>query len=48
MGHTKVTNEDLSKIRQAVEEVKFGSVKIVVQDGKVIQIEKLEKVRLNS
>lgn len=28
--------------------VKFGSITLVVQDGKVIQIEKNEKVRLPS
>ncbi|PLT31922.1 DUF2292 domain-containing protein [Peribacillus deserti] len=27
-------------------EVKYGSITLVVQDGKVIQIEKNEKVRL--
>jgi len=28
--------------------IKFGSITLVVQDGKVIQIEKNEKVRLSS
>ncbi|WP_223588674.1 YezD family protein [Neobacillus drentensis] len=28
--------------------LKFGSITLVVQDGKVIQIEKNEKVRLQS
>ncbi|WP_407948731.1 YezD family protein [Peribacillus faecalis] len=31
-----------------LETVKFGSITLVVQDGKVIQIEKNEKVRLPS
>ncbi|MCM3620268.1 YezD family protein [Sutcliffiella horikoshii] len=29
-----------------LQSVKFGSITLVVQDGKVIQIEKNEKVRL--
>ncbi|WP_156187524.1 YezD family protein [Peribacillus loiseleuriae] len=28
--------------------LKFGSITIVVQDGKIVQIEKNEKVRLQS
>ncbi|MCK6205478.1 DUF2292 domain-containing protein [Bacillus infantis] len=31
-----------------LQSVKFGSITLVVQDGKVIQIEKNEKVRLQS
>lgn len=33
------------KIIEAIQSVKFGSVNIIVQDGHVIQIEKLEKER---
>ncbi|MDR1061467.1 MAG: YezD family protein [Clostridiales bacterium] len=35
----------LDIIRQYVAEVKFGSVTILIQDGKVVQIEKTEKKR---
>jgi hypothetical protein len=35
----------LEIIRQYVAEVKFGSVTILIQDGKVVQIEKTEKKR---
>ncbi|KAB2332180.1 DUF2292 domain-containing protein [Cytobacillus depressus] len=31
-----------------LDSLKFGSITIVVQDGKVVQIEKNEKVRLQS
>ncbi|MFC4798492.1 MULTISPECIES: YezD family protein [Neobacillus] len=31
-----------------LESIKFGSITLVVQDGKVVQIEKNEKVRLQS
>lgn len=48
MGQTKVTREDLLKIKEFIEEIRFGSVTVIVQDGKIIQIEKNEKVRLNS
>ncbi|MFC7319574.1 YezD family protein [Halobacillus campisalis] len=38
----KVTNE----IESMLSTMKFGSIKLVVQDGKVIQLEKSEKVRV--
>lgn len=48
MERTKVTKEDLIKIKEFIEDVRFGSVTVIVQDGKIIQIEKHEKLRLNS
>lgn len=48
MEQTKVTKGDLLKIKEFIETIRFGSVTVIVQDGKVIQIEKNEKVRLNS
>lgn len=48
MGQTKVTREELLKIKELIETVRFGSVTVIVQDGKVIQIEKNEKLRLNN
>ncbi|MFH7818015.1 YezD family protein [Neobacillus sp.] len=35
-------------LKRMLESIKFGSITLVVQDGKVIQIEKSEKVRLQS
>jgi hypothetical protein len=35
-----------NKIIQAISEIKYGSVNITVQDGHVIQIDKLEKERI--
>lgn len=35
-----------SYLNHLLSDLKFGSITIVVQDGKVIQIEKNEKVRL--
>jgi hypothetical protein len=34
------------QLKQMLVEMKFGSITLVVQDGKVIQLEKVEKVRL--
>lgn len=42
----KVSKEELNKIRKFLEELSFGSVTIIVQDGKIVQIEKNEKIRL--
>ncbi|PTX63247.1 uncharacterized protein DUF2292 [Melghirimyces profundicolus] len=33
-------------IREMLEGMRYGSITLVVQDGKVIQLEKSEKVRL--
>lgn len=38
---------ELSKIiNQYIKEVKYGNLTLIVQDGKVIQIDKTEKIRL--
>ena len=33
-------------IRQAVASVRFGTVTLVIQDGRVVQLDKNEKIRL--
>jgi hypothetical protein len=35
-----------TKIKEMLDSMKFGSITLVVQDGKIIQLEKNEKVRL--
>ncbi|WP_396954422.1 YezD family protein [Niallia sp.] len=35
-----------SQLEEILKTMKFGSVTLVVQDGKIIQIEKNEKIRL--
>ncbi len=47
MGDRKEDNY-LEIIKDFVEEIKFGTISIVVQDGKVIQIEKSEKYRIKN
>lgn len=34
------------RIREALREIRFGAVTLVVQDSRVIQIDKNEKIRL--
>lgn len=44
---TEIHECDLDKIIEMVEAVRFGSVTIVIQDHKIMQIEKNEKIRIN-
>ena len=48
MEQTKITREDLLKNKAFIESVRFGSVSVIIQDGKIVQIEKNEKMRLNN
>jgi hypothetical protein len=44
---TEQWNPELEKrIRTALKEIRFGAVSLVIQDGRVIQIDKSEKIRL--
>jgi hypothetical protein len=36
----------LSLVRKALENLKFGNVTIVVQDGRILQVDRHEKTRL--
>ena len=42
----KVKQEELKKIEELIHTVKYGTVTIVIQDGKIVQLEKHEKLRL--
>ncbi len=37
----------LAEVLAALRSIRFGAVQITVQDGKVVQIDKTEKVRLD-
>lgn len=37
---------DLEKLLESIKHIKYGSVTLVIQDGRVVQIDKNEKVRL--
>lgn len=34
-------------VRDALKSIRFGTVSLVVQDGRVIQVDKNEKIRIN-
>lgn len=40
-----ISEEVLGLIEQAVKDICFGSVTLVIQDSRIIQMEKLEKIR---
>ena len=42
----EVTEKQLEQIKDYIESIKYGSVNIIIQDGKIIQIDKSEKIRL--
>ena len=35
------------ELRQALSEIRYGSIEIVIQDSRVVQIERREKVRFD-
>ena len=37
---------DMDHIRQAIEGIRFGEVRVIIQDGRIVQIERVEKQRL--
>ena len=37
---------ELEQIRKAVKGIRFGEVRVIIQDGLVVQIERIEKRRL--
>jgi hypothetical protein len=41
-----VASVDLEPIRAAIKGIRFGEVRIVIQDGVVIQIDRVEKRRI--
>jgi hypothetical protein len=44
----KDENFPFAQIREAVLAVRYGYVNIVIQDGRIVQIDKTEKIRLPS
>ncbi len=45
-GKTPLSSADLQRLLDLIKTVKYGSVTLVIQDGRVIQIDKNEKMRL--
>lgn len=42
----KVDEALLNRIRELVEQIQFGSVTLVIHDGRVVQIDQQQKIRL--
>lgn len=42
----KKKEEHLQLVKRMLDEVKFGSITIVIQDGKIMQVQKEEKIRI--
>jgi hypothetical protein len=40
--------EVFAHLEKMLETLKFGSITLVIQDGKIVQIDKIEKIRLQS
>jgi len=41
-----IEEKDVKKIIEFLETIQYGSVTVIVQDGKIMQIERNEKIRL--
>ena len=41
-------NPNLKMIAEMIKGIRYGSITVIVQDGKVIQIDKTEKVRIKN
>ncbi|ABN53982.1 MAG TPA: DUF2292 domain-containing protein [Hungateiclostridium thermocellum] len=41
-----ISEEDAKMLIKIINDIKFGTVTIIIQDGRVVQIEKNEKIRL--
>ena len=45
-GEAEVLNALVEKVLHAVAGIRFGSVELVIHEGRVVQIERRERVRL--
>lgn len=45
-GKSTNNKEEIKKLLQIIETVNYGSVTIIIQDNKIVQIEKNEKLRI--
>ncbi|MCX7745363.1 MAG: YezD family protein [Clostridia bacterium] len=43
---TYISEEDVKKLLQYIDSIQYGSVTLFIQEGKVVQIEKSEKIKL--
>ena len=47
IAEQKIPRHVQQRILRAVADIRYGSVEVVIQDGKVVQIESREKQRIN-
>ena len=47
-GDAEERDEALDRVQAALRGLRFGTVTVVIQDGVVVQIERMEKLRLDS
>ena len=45
---TIADHSNLKMIAEMIKDIRYGSITVIVQDGKVIQIDKTEKVRIKN
>ena len=45
---TEDRDETLERVQAALRGIRFGTVTVVIQDGVVVQIERMEKIRLDA
>jgi hypothetical protein len=41
-----VSKSDIQRIVEFIESIQYGSIAVIIQDGKIVQIEKNEKLRM--
>jgi hypothetical protein len=46
-NNVQLSTEIADQIALALREIRFGSIEILIYDGKVVQIERLEKIRFD-
>ncbi len=47
INKTQINDEILHEFLRAIEQLRYGSIEVIVHDGRVTQIERREKVRFN-
>lgn len=48
LDRNDIWNKELERVvRDSLQSIRFGTVTLVVQDGRVIQVDKNEKIRIN-
>jgi hypothetical protein len=41
-----ISDDDLKKLLYLLDKIQFGSITLIIREGKVVQVEKNEKMRL--